>query len=298
MPFINPKKTWEQYAAEELARQTAGTNRQAQGNRGFSLAQGQAPIQAPPPYIPAGNQSPAIVPASSAAIHSDPVVTTASLPAQNTNTNNAADDGFKDIPKGRYYSGYTGATIGKLADAKNPQAAAREWANYGNMGGNPFARYLTGVFSDPMAILRAMGHDPSRLDEEGVPRLDEFGQLWDRLSGRHTNNGANMTADPRAMMQNIMGAKFDPNGKGTSLGRLVDNPDLMPEEQASNTIGLILSSLQGFMSDESLNAYKSMIESFAMDWISQRNQDPSKWDASETFKDAVQKKFGSGGGLF
>ena len=241
-------------------------------------------------------------PSAISALSTNPIVSAANAPTPvnagagtQPNTNNPSDNAKFDIAPGRYYSDYPQATIGKLAG--DPASAAREWANFTNTGGNPFARYMSGVFSDPMAILRAQGVDPAKLDQLGPDRLDQFQMLWDRMSGnRQGQGGANMYVDPKYMLGNIMNAQYDESGKATSLGGMLANPNLLPEEQVQNTIGLVLSSLQGFISDEALNAYSATLNEFAQDWLAERNKNPDQWD-KVPFVTALRSKFGTGGGL-
>lgn len=289
MPFVQGNfgqgtNSWEQYRQRLLAQQGA--------NGAETGTQDSANLPTPFQATQSAGVSPVIqsLGAGAGGTNVAPPPAVASVPAA------SGDGAYSDIPGGRYYSGYTGSTIGKLAG--DPATAAREWAKYTGTGGSAYARYLSSVFSDPMAVLRAQGVDTGRLDEAGVPRLNEFSHLWDRLSGRTQNNGLNQTVNVRGMLDNIYNAKMPTSGgKANDLGHLLDNPDLMPEEQVKNVIGLTLASLQGFVSDEALNAWSSMMNEFAQNWLSLRNQDPSKWDKSETFLDAVKKQYGSHAGL-
>lgn len=199
------------------------------------------------------------------------------------------------VRPGQFYSDYPEGGLMKLS--QDPARAVDEWAKFNSMG-PAYGRYLNSII-DPMSALRLQGVDAGKLSINGTPRLDAFNSLWRRMSGDASQGGQNnYYTDPRGMLSNVLNAKYKEGDEATSLGSTLNGPLLLPEEQVQNTIGLILNGLQGYVSDESLNAYSSMLNQAAMDYLAMRDKSPTSWDNGNTFNTYLKSRFGSGGGLF
>jgi hypothetical protein len=122
-------------------------------------------------------------------------------------------------------------------------------------------------------------------------------KLYNRLSGRVTDQGQMLAPNPKNMLENIFSATYDPLGNTQSLAGTVANPNLEPAEQISNTLGLAMSALQGSISDQALQAWMATMSDFASKWQQKQSQTSTR-DPNETFVSAVRKAFGRYGGLF
>lgn len=223
------------------------------------------------------------------------VQATSSAPKSTPTDSRISND--RETKPGQYYSGYPDLTIGKLRD--DPATAAREWAKFYGWGGDAYSKYMSSVIQDPLSVLKSMGVNAGSL-VSSTDQLDWQRRLWDSLSGRAQPAGTdnNYYVDPRGMVSNILGATYNKTDPSGSLGNMLNDSSLLPEQQVQNTVNLLLNSLQGFVSDDVLNAYASTLQKLGQDFLSIRNQKPESWDTSNTFNKYVASQLGSGGGLF
>lgn len=220
--------------------------------------------------------------------------TSSSSASQRQKAQNPADTIRENekVRQGQFYSDYPMTTIGKLSD---PETAAREWAKFYKFGGDAYSQYMTDVFSDPKSMLLAMGIGAGKM--QTMPdQLDWQRRLWDEMSGRTGATGTFI--DPRNMISNVLNATYKKGDPAGSLGQMLNDPGQSPEAQVQNTIGILMNSLRGVLSDDTLNAYAATLKRLGQDFLSIRNKKPSSWGTSNTFNKYVLSQLGSGGGIY
>ena len=198
------------------------------------------------------------------------------------------------VRPGQWYSDMGQAAVAKLS--QDPARAVDLWAKKTGKGG-AYGQMLNSMI-DPVSALRLMGADAGVLSQMNNRPLDQMSQLWRVMAGESDYAGNNRYVDPTGMLSNVLNAKYSKNDPALSLGQSVGNPNIIPEEQISNTMGLVLSGLQGFVSDSALNAYATMLQQASMDFLNMKESNPNEYDSNLTFNAYLKQRFGSGGGLF
>lgn len=195
--------------------------------------------------------------------------------------------------KGQYYSGYPGTSIGALA--QDVPSSMRAWAQHYKYGGDAYANYLSQLYPDPKNMMLAMGVNPSSMTDP-QDLLDWQRRMLDLASGRHKIGGQYGYFSGRDMVSNILNAKQD--NKAGSLGALLNDPTLLPDQQVKNTIGLLTTSLQSVISPDALQAYVSLLGRLGQQFIDARMRNPKAMGSSTTFNAFLRKQLGEGGGLY
>ena len=194
--------------------------------------------------------------------------------------------------KGQFYSDYPGTSIGALA--ADPGAAARKWAGFYKQGGNAFGNYMANILKDPTALLKGMGVQASSLVDP-QDQLDWQRRLWDIASGRQKVGGEYGYMSGRGIIENVLNAKMD--NQAGSLGSMLNDPDLTPDQQVGNTIQLLMGSLQSIVSPDALQAYQSTLGRLGQEFIDMKMKDPKSW-AKLPFNQFLKQRLGTGGGIY
>jgi len=254
------------------------------GTFGLSSGMGSAPV---------GNQ-PASAPSQSVGISSAQISTPVTPSSKPGGTDGKISNDTVTRP-GQYYSDYPFTSIKTLAES--PGTAAQKWSKFYGRGGNAYANYMSEILKDPMAMLKTMGVNAGSLnDPQDV--LDWQRRLWDIASGRDRMAGGQFGYfSGRDIVQNVLNAKYNVADPAGSLGGMLNNPDLTPDQQVSNTIQLLLGSLQGVVNSDALQAYQATLGKIGQEFIDMKMKDPTKW-ASLPFNEYAKQRLGQGGGLY
>jgi hypothetical protein len=197
---------------------------------------------------------------------------------------------------GRFYSDYPYTSLAALAAPGAEGQAASKWAKFYGMGGNAYANYMSSVLKDPMALLKGMGVNAGSL-VDAQDRMDWYNRLWNLASGRQKLDGGYGYLSGRGIVHNILNSRYGEKDAAGSLGQITQSPDLTPDQQVSNTIQLLLGSLQGVIGQDALQAYQSTLGRLGQEFMDQQMKDPARWGKVH-FNDYLRQRLGPGGGIY
>lgn len=202
------------------------------------------------------------------------------------------------VKPGQYYSDVNALNINALI--QDPNQAMNYWSRHQGYN-DAFGKRVAGTFNIP-GLLQAMGVGQGANGSQltGTNALDWYGRLADRMSGRLTDGGNNQYLNPQSIVSNIFNTpKF---GTGTDAGvsdlsLRINNPGLQPEQQVSNVAEYVLGSLQGVLTNEQIEAYATILDQYATDYMRMYQTTPGGV-GDLTFLDFIRQNTNQFGGMF
>lgn len=195
-----------------------------------------------------------------------------------------------DVRPGRFYSQYPGSSIGALAG--DVGATSRAWAKAGGYTGDAYANYLSGLYQDPATMMLAMGISPGKMTNP-QDKLDWEKRFFDMTSGKDKIGGNYAYLSGRDVINNVLNAKS--SNQAGSLGQILNNTSLTPDQQVQNTINLLKTSLGPIIGSDALNSYVSVLGQLGQQFIDRWMKNPKQ---SQPFISFLRQNLGAGGGLY